>query len=131
MGAAENKKLIQNMFEELSKGNAEAFLGALADDVEFTLIGSTKYSGTFNKKELVSSVLAPLTAELESGITMHVKRLIAEGDHVVMEGQGESMTKSGKPYNNTYAQVFRIENGKVQAVTEYLDTELVNDVFGK
>ena len=131
MGAAKNKQLIQNMFDELSKGNAEVFLGALADDVEFTLIGSTKYSGTFNKKELVSSVLAPLTAELESGITMHVKRLIAEGDHVVMEGQGESMTKSGKPDNNTYAQVFRIENGKVQAVTEYLDTELVNEVFGK
>ena len=41
------------------------------------------------------------------------------------------MTKSGKAYNNTYAQVFRLENGKVQQVTEYLDTELVNAVFGK
>ena len=62
---------------------------------------------------------------------MHVDNLIAEGDNVVLQGRGESMTKSGKAYNNTYAQVFRLENGKVQQVTEYLDTELVNAVFGK
>ena len=31
----------------------------------------------------------------------------------------------GGTYNNTYCQVFRIANGKVQEVTEYLDTELV------
>ena len=50
MGAAENKKLIQDMFAELSKGNAPAFLNALADDVRFTIIGTTKYSGTCNGK---------------------------------------------------------------------------------
>ncbi len=131
MGAAENKELIRTMFDELSKGNAKAFLDALADDVDFKLIGSTKFSGSFDKKELVDRVLAPLAAELEGGITMHVKRLIAEGDHVVMEGQGESITKAGEPYNNTYAQVFHIADGKIRAVTEYLDTQLVNDVFGE
>ena len=120
------------MFAELSKGNAEAFLGTLADDVRFTLIGSTKYSGVFNgKPEFIEKVLAPLGAQLEGGIAMNVDNLIAEGDHVVMQGRGESTTKSGKAYNNTYAQVFLLANGKVQEVTEYLDTELVTAVFGK
>ena len=131
MGATENKQLIQTMFEELSAGNPRAFLDALADDVDFELIGTTKFSGRFDKQKLVDRVLAPLGAELDGGITMHVKRLIAEGEYVVMEGQGESVTKSGTPYNNTYVQVFRITDGKIRAVTEYLDTELVNDVFGK
>lgn len=132
MSAAENKEIISNMFAELSKGNADAFLSTLADDVNFTLIGSTKFSGVFKgKAEFVEKVLAPLGAQLENGLTMHVENLIAEGDNVVLQGQGESMTKSGKAYNNTYAQVFRLENGKVQQVTEYLDTELVNEVFGK
>ena len=132
MGATENKEIISNMFAELSKGNAEAFLSTLADDVNFSLIGSTKFSGVFKgKAEFVEKVLAPLGAQLENGLTMHVDNLIAEGDNVVMQGRGESMTKSGKAYNNTYAQVFRLENGKVQQVTEYLDTELVNAVFGK
>ncbi len=132
MGAAENKKLIQDMFAELSKGNAPAFLNALADDVRFTIIGTTKYSGTCNgKQELISKVLGPLTAQLEGGLTITPDNFIADGDFVAMQARGKSTTKTGKSYNNTYCQVFRIAGGKVQEVTEYLDTELVTSAFGK
>ena len=33
-------------------------------------------------------------------------------------------------YNNTYCQVFTIREGKIRAVTEYMYTALVNEVFG-
>jgi uncharacterized protein len=132
MGAAENKKLIQDMFAELSKGNAQAFLNNMADDVQFTIMGTTKYSGTCNgKQELLSKVLGPLSAQLEGGLTITPDNFIAEGDIVAMQARGKSTTKTGKPYNNTYCQIFRIVNGKVQQVTEYLDTELVTAAFGK
>jgi ketosteroid isomerase-like protein len=132
MGAAENKKLVQDMFAELSKGNAPAFLNAMADNVRFTIIGNTKFSGTCNgKQELISKVLQPLTAQLEGGLTITPENFIADGDFVAMQARGKSTTKSGKSYNNTYCQVFRIANGKVQEVTEYLDTELVTSAFGK
>ncbi len=132
MGAAENKQLIQTMFAELSKGNAEAFLGNMADNVRFTIIGTTKYSGTCNgKQELIQKVLAPLTAQLEGGLTITPENFIADGDYVAMQARGKSTTKTGKSYNNTYCQVFRLANGKVQEVTEYLDTELVTSAFGK
>lgn len=132
MGAAENKKLIQDMFAELSKGNAPAFLNAMADNVRFTIIGTTKYSGTFNgKQELINKVLQPLTAQLEGGLTITPENFIADGDFVAMQARGKSTTKSGKSYNNTYCQVFHIAGGKVQEVTEYLDTELVTSAFGK
>jgi hypothetical protein len=132
MGAAENKKLIQDMFAELSKGNAQAFLNNMADNVKFTIIGTTKYSGTCNgKQELISKVLQPLTAQLEGGLTITPENFIAEGDYVAMQARGKSNTKSGGTYNNIYCQVFRLANGKVQEVTEYLDTELVTKAFGK
>lgn len=132
MGAAENKKLVQDMFAELSKGNAPAFLNAMADDVRFTIMGTTKYSGTFNgKQELINKVLQPLTSQLEGGLTITPENFIADGDFVAMQARGKSTTKSGKPYNNTYCQVFRLANGKVQELTEYLDTELVTSAFGK
>jgi ketosteroid isomerase-like protein len=132
MGAAENKQLIQNMFAELSKGNAEAFLGNMADDVRFTIIGTTKYSGTFNgKQELISKLLGPLTSQLEGGLTITPDNFIADGDYVAMQARGQSKTKTGKSYNNTYCQVFRVANGKVKEVVEYLDTELVTSAFGK
>ena len=132
MGATENKALIQNMFAELAKGNGQAFLDNLADDVRVTLIGTTVFSGTCNgKKEFTEKVLAPISKQLDGGITITPDNFIAEGDFVAMQARGKSTTKAGKSYNNTYCQVFRIVNSKVQEMTEYLDTELVTAAFGK
>jgi ketosteroid isomerase-like protein len=132
MGAAENKEFISNMFAELSKGNGDAFLNALADDVSFTIIGSTKYSGTFKgKQELINKLLAPLNAQIEGGMTITPDNLIADGDFVAMQARGKALSKNGRHYDNTYCHVFRFANGKVQQVTEYLDTELITSAFGK
>ena len=132
MSATENKELIRNMFAELSKGNGQVFLDAMADNVRFTIIGTTKYSGTCNgKQEIVNKVLAPLSAQLEGGLTITPDNFIAEGEFVAMQARGNSRTKSGGTYNNTYCQIFRLANGKVQEITEYLDTELVTRALGK
>ena len=132
MGAAENKQLIETMFAELSRGNGAGYLERLTDDVQFTIIGSTKFSGTFDgKQDVVNRLLMPLMGALEGGLEVIPDRLVAEGDTVVVQAHGRSTTKTGKPYNNTYCQVFRIDGGKVKQITEYLDTELVNQAFGK
>ncbi len=132
MSAAENKDLIRNMMAELGKGNAQAFLGAMADDVRFTIMGTTKFSGTYNgKQDVVNKLLGPLSAQLEGGLTITPDNFIAEGDLVAMLARGNSKAKNGKSYNNHYCQIFRVANGKVHEVTEYLDTELVTSVFGK
>ena len=132
MGAAENKQLIQNMFTEVAKGNGRVFLDIMADDVRFTVIGTTKYSGTVtSKQDLVGKVMGPLISQLEGGIMITPDNFIADGDYVAVQAHGKATTKAGKPYNNTYCQVYRITDGKVREVTEYLDTELVTSAFGK
>jgi len=132
MGAAENKQLIETMFAELSRGNGAGYLERLADDVRFTIIGSTKFSGTYDgKQDVIDRLLTPLMAALEGGLEVKPYRLIAEGDTVVVQADGRSITKTGKRYDNTYCQVFRIESGKVKQITEYLDTELVTHAFGR
>ena len=132
MGATENKEMIRTMFAELGKGNADAFLGAMSDDVKFTLIGNTKFSGNFNgKQEFIAKVLAPLGAALDGGLAITPDNLIADGEFVAMQSRGKSTAKNGKSYNNTYCHVFRISNGKIREITEYLDTELVTSVFGR
>ena len=35
------------------------------------------------------------------------------------------MTKKGQPYNNKYCFIFRLANGRLKEVAEYVDTELV------
>ena len=120
------------MFAELAKGDAQGFMAAMADDVRFTLIGSTKYSGVFRgKQELAEKLLGPLSAELKEGLIITPENLIADGDFVAMQARGRSLAKNGKRYDNTYCQIFKISDGKIREVTEYLDTELVTSVFGK
>lgn len=131
MGAAENKDLMQHVFSEMENGNSMPFAESLADDIRWTLIGTTKWSRTYHGKQAVlAELLGPLRSQLahEPRVTAH--RFIAEGDHVVVEGRGHNTTTAGIPYNNTYCWVCRLAEGKVQELTEYMDTELVATVLG-
>jgi ketosteroid isomerase-like protein len=131
MGAAENKQLMQNIFSELSKGNGKPFVESLADDISWTVTGSTKWSRTYRGKEAVlAELLSPLFAQFADQYTNTAHRFIAEDDYVVVECRGRVTTKSGTPYNNTYCWVCRVADGKLRELTEYLDTELVTAALG-
>jgi ketosteroid isomerase-like protein len=71
-----------------------------------------------------------LRAQIVDRVKVTASRFIAEDDLVVVEGRGCNTTKTGKPYNNTYCWVYRLANGKVQELTEYMDTQLVATVLG-
>jgi uncharacterized protein len=130
MSAAENKEVVRKMNGAKS---LDAMLGMMADDIRWTIIGNSKFSGTFNgKKELLDRLMYPLFAEMESMGTASIDNVIAEGDYVVVQTRGsERRTKTGKDYNNTYCMVYRIADGKIKEVTEYCDTELITAAFGR
>jgi uncharacterized protein len=131
MSAADNKEVIRRMWD-FSEGGADGFLNNFADDVRYTIIGTTKFSGIFNgKQELLDRAFVPLMSELETNGGMETDNLIAEGDYVVQQGRGVGRkTRSGQNYNNTYCFVYKLAAGKIIEVTEYCDTELVTYAFG-
>lgn len=131
MSAIENKQLMQDIFSGLSTGNSKLFIESLADDVRWTITGTTKWSRTFHGKQAVlTELLGPLFSQFADRYTVAALRIIADDDHVVVEGRGRVTTKTGKPYNNSYCWIYRISGGKVQEITEYLDTELVTSALG-
>jgi uncharacterized protein len=131
MSAAENKQLLQHIFAELSKGNAEPFVESMADDFRWVVTGNTKWSRTYEgKQSVLTELFGALRSKVGDKITTTAHRFIAEDDFVVVEAQGSNTTKSGIPYNNTYCFIFRISEGKLHEVTEYLDTELVTAALG-
>ena len=57
MSAAENKKLIQQAFAKWAGGDADAVFKLLADDVQWTVIGSTRVSRSYqSKREFLAAV---------------------------------------------------------------------------
>ena len=107
-----------------------AFFNTLAEDVRWTVIGTSPVSRTYTSRQaFVDGAAKPLTAKLAGPIQPTVVNIIAEGDNVVLQWEGKATTKAGKPYNNSYCWVMRIADGKVKEGTAYIDTELVADLW--
>ena len=131
MGIAENKQVVLDFYEAGARGDMDACFALLADDVTWTNIGTTKFSGTYiGKQAIAEDRLGPLFGELKAGISSQLEQLTAEGDIVVAQTSGPAETMDGTPYNNTYCQVMRIRDGQIAAVKEYMDTALIDSVFG-
>jgi ketosteroid isomerase-like protein len=131
MGATENKQIVQNMYARLAEGRLRLYLEPMAEDVRLTIIGTSRHSGVFDGKanyERLLRSLPPLFKGRAPLLTL--ENLIAEGDYVVAQLRGESTSAEGKAYNNRYCMVFRFLNNKIGEITEYLDTELMTQVFG-
>jgi uncharacterized protein len=130
MGPADNKDLVRQLYAELSKGNTKPFIDCLAEDIRWTVIGTTKFSGTIKGKSNVTKKLFDrVAAQLDGPTKTTINNLIAEGPYVVVESSGRVVTTAGKPYNNTYCEIFRLVDGKVKEVKVYLDTALIDATF--
>jgi ketosteroid isomerase-like protein len=131
MTSEENKKLMQRAFDELARGNSQALIKVLADDVDWHVTGTTKFSRTYHgMASLMHELLVPLFSQFTEQLTTVADRFIADDNFVVVEAHGKATTKAGRPYNNKYCWVFRLEDGKIKEVTEYMDTQLVVTTFG-
>lgn len=121
-----SKQLLERLYREASRGNPQPLLDALADDVEWTIIGSTELSGVYRgKREVTGNLLARLRARLATPVTFTFERFIAEGEYVVMQARGRATTVTGLPYDNVYCIVARIVAGQIREMTDYVDTELI------
>jgi uncharacterized protein len=130
VSAPRNKQVIEGIFAELANGNGKPFVDAMADDFAWILTGATKWSRTYRGKQAVRrELLAPLFAQFSERYTNTARRILADGDFVVVECQGSTRTKSGKRYDNTYCYIIRMQDGMMKELTEYLDTALVDAVL--
>jgi hypothetical protein len=130
VGAAENKRLVEEVFAELADGNGQPFMDLLGDDIRWTVMGSGEWSRTYDgKPAVVGELMRPLFAQFADTYRNTASLILADGDHVVVECQGQVMTRSGKPYNQRYCYVCRMSGEKIRELTEYLDTELVSAVL--
>jgi ketosteroid isomerase-like protein len=132
MSTTANKSLISAFYETANRGDIDSCLGMLAADVAWTNMGSGAFAGRFEGKDtVIRELIGPLFGQLMNGLQSTVDLLVAEGEHVVALSRGSAMTHSGRQYNNAYCHVFRIVDGHITEVTEYLDTALANEVLSR
>ncbi|MBC2777748.1 nuclear transport factor 2 family protein [Parasphingopyxis marina] len=127
MGVAENKAVLQQAFAETARGNGRPFVDMMADDVRWSIIGSTAWSRVYEgKADVLANLLGPLATNFNGPNTVTAERFIGEGDLVAVEGRNHSVTHDGMAYANRYCWVFTFRGGKVAEIVEYCDTDLIN-----
>ena len=125
MTAAENKAIIAEVFDGLSRADGRAFFDAMADDIVWIIEGESRYSRRYEGKAAIQNALAPaLFANFASDYRNIADAIIAEDDRVVVLARGEVKTVRGEDYNNSYCFVLTMRDGKIVELREYMDTAL-------
>jgi uncharacterized protein len=131
VSAEANRQVVLEAYAKLNAGNAAGYWEHLAEDVRMTSFGTHRFARTFHgKDDLMKNFVPGLRERLDGTIKLHVTNIVAEGDHVVVEAQGEGRTKDGRDYNNLYCNVLTMKDGKIAEIREYLDTEMAKAIFG-
>ncbi len=132
MSASDNKEADAGDLRRDRRGRLPAAFGGDDRGDDLGHQGLHAFSKVYAGKEAIQKrLLGPLVSRIDGKITLAAGRLIAEDDLVVVEARGNSVTTDGVPYNNSYCFIFRLEGGKIREITEYIDTQLVMNAFGR
>ena len=127
-----NRALIRAAFEawQATDSNRD-FFKLVAQDVHWTVIGTTPISGTYtSKKAFLAGATGLLTARFAAPLKLtRIVAVLADGDRVDVQFESASQSVNGVAYNQTYCWALRLVAGQVVEATAYLDTELVTAMF--
>ena len=124
--AQANKELVRTAFGPWESGDSGPFFDLIADDVSWTVIGSTPGSGTFESKQaLIEGAFGPLQARLVGPLTTRFIEIVAEGERVFLRFESSGRGANGLAYEQVYCWAMTMRGGRIVEITAYLDTDLL------
>jgi ketosteroid isomerase-like protein len=132
MSTEANKRVVQTVFEMFGRGDVPGLLELITDDAEWAAPGpeSVSYFGERRGREGALEFFKNLGSSVEFE-SFEPGDLIAEGDRVVALGHERSRVRStGKVFDNAWALVFTIREGKIAGFRCYENTAAIAEAFG-
>jgi ketosteroid isomerase-like protein len=127
---ARNKQIVTEAFDRWAAGGTTFFSDVLSPDVVWEIKGSGPSAGIFRGLDaFVERAVRPFVSRLSTPIRPISKQVWAEGDHVIIQWDGEGVAGDGQVYENSYAWIFHMLDGKAVRVIAYLDLAPYDDVL--
>ena len=118
------------LFAHLESGNADAFFPHVADDVDWTVMGTHPLAGTYhNKQEFIAHTFKRLNTVLKDGVLLRVTHILVSGDFAAVELEALSTALNGVPFRNRYCWICRFDHRQIVEVRAYLDSALVQKLL--
>jgi uncharacterized protein len=102
----------------------------LTDNFEFEMMGRLPGVSPMRGKEaFLKAMPATLKAMFPKGLNLKFHTVIAEGPHVAIQCESDTVAGNGKKYANRYHFYFRFAGDKIEQAREYNDVNHVREVF--
>jgi hypothetical protein len=128
MGIEENKALVREYFRRMQAGEPTV-AEMMAEDVTWWVPQSSELGGTHRGKAAVLALMGKGVDLYQLPLRVEIEEMVAERDQVAVQLVVEAKTAAGLPYRNDYHFAFRIRDGKLAAVREYVDTKYAQDLL--
>lgn len=123
---------VQALFKGLESGNGADFFAHVADDVDWTVMGSHPLAGHYSSKQaFIAGTFAKLAQVLPEGARLHVENIIVQGDQAVVELRSMATARNGMRFDNRYCWVVYYKDNVIVRVRAYLDSALVARLFAE
>jgi uncharacterized protein len=121
---------VRTLFANLESGRTDAFFDHVAEDVNWTVMGTHPLAGTYHTKaDFLAHTFTRLNKLLKEGVVLRVSNVLVDGDTAAVELESLSTALNGKPFDNRYCWVARFSNGNIAEVRAYLDSALVQQLI--
>ena len=128
MGIEENKALVREYFRRMQAG--EPTVAEMMDDeITWWVPQSSELGGTHRGKAKVLELMGKGVDLYQLPMKILVEEMVAERDWVCVQLVVEAKTAAGRPYRNDYHFAFRIRDGRIAAVREYVDTQYAKELL--
>jgi ketosteroid isomerase-like protein len=123
-----NEQFVRKFFKTLSTGNLERLRPMFHEKASWKVMatGIPGAGETIGRDNIIDKFLAPVRGMFVDGDPkVEIRALISDGPMVVAEAHGTGSMKNGKQYDNQYAFVLKMKDGKILALREYMDSHHV------
>lgn len=126
----DNKQRVREAFRPWEQGNSGPFFDLIADDVVWTVIGTTPASGLFRSKQaLIDQAFGPLLERLDGPLTARFVDIAADADKVFLRFESSGIAKTGLHYDQAYCFAMVMRDDGIVEIVAYLDTDLLVRIF--
>ena len=123
---------LREMFRHLEHGDGAGFFAHVADDVDWTVMGSHPLAGRYlSKQAFVAGTFAKLAKALPGGAQLVVEHVFLSGSDAVVELRSKAVAVNGLKFDNFYCWVLRLDGDVIVRVRAYLDSALVARLFAE
>jgi len=110
--------------DALTAGDLAAVAGSFAEDATWTVHGTMPLSGIKQGRGAIMEFLTSAASLYQPGTqSFTFGEITADADRAVLEWRVRGIASAtGRKYDNAYCGVFRIRDGRIVEVREYLDS---------